>query len=363
MKYFTATTPPPHNSSESPDPLGRHLPLPDHPPQLPLRLPIVQTQIAILDQLLLHERAQRTALPGIQPLRLQQIRPRLQDLLIHFADDGIEVHLGELVDEGVLKARFDGEDRVEQAREFFLGQVAVVGDVEGHVVHFLFLCGSGGGGVQGCPLRGRPGGGADVLDVHRVHAQGFAPQPFHLLADVLVHPRDAEPAGEEARVEAAVDVAEAEGGVVETLGPAGVGDFLEGFFAFEFGLGDLEPGFQLGGFGAAARGDGAVRGGFVDHSRGELDQGGFVGGFLLGDVGGEVLGELGVAEVVDGGVLGVAGLGAAVEDVGVVFCFCGGEDSFIGLGTRGIGLHELGGVTCFAEFRGKAGELWQYFVD
>ena len=61
--------------------------------------------------------------------------------------------------------------------------------------------------------------------------------------------------------------------------------------------------------------------------------------------------------------MGVAGLGAAVEDVGVVFCFCGGEDSFIGLGTRGIRLHELGGVTCFAELRGKTGELGQHFVD
>ena len=61
--------------------------------------------------------------------------------------------------------------------------------------------------------------------------------------------------------------------------------------------------------------------------------------------------------------MGVAGLGATVEDVGVVFCFCGGEDSFIGLGPRGIGLHELRGVTCFAEFRGKAGKLWQYLVD
>ena len=151
--------------------------------------------------------------------------------------------------------------------------------------------------MKGCPFGGRPGGGADVVDVDRVDAQRFAPEPFHLLADVLVDPRDAEPAGEEARVEAAVDVAEAEGGVVEALG-AVVGDFLEGFFAFEFGFGDLEPGFQLGGFGAAARGDGAVRGGFVDHPRGELDEGGFVGGFLLGDVGGEVLGELGVAEVV-----------------------------------------------------------------
>ena len=46
-----------------------------------------------------------------------------------------------------------------------------------------------------------------------------------------------------------------------------------------------------------------------------------------------------------------------------MFCVCGSEDSFIGLRTRGIGLHEFGGVTCFAEFRGKAGELWQYFVD
>lgn len=153
--------------------------------------------------------------------------------------------------------------------------------------------------MAGRPFGGRPGGGADVVDMDGIHAQRFAPQPFHLLADVLVHPRDAEPAGEEARVEAAVDVAEAEGRVVEALRAASVGDLLEGFFAFELGLGDLEPGFQLGGFGAAARGDGAVRGGFVDHARGELDQGGFVGGFLLGDVGGEVLGELGVAEVVD----------------------------------------------------------------
>lgn len=61
--------------------------------------------------------------------------------------------------------------------------------------------------------------------------------------------------------------------------------------------------------------------------------------------------------------MGVTGLSAAVENVGVVFCFCRKEDSFIGLGTRGIGLHEVGDMTCFAEFGGQAGKLWQYFVD
>lgn len=96
--------------------------------------------------------------------------------------------------------------------------------------------------MTGCPLRGGPGGGADVVDVDGVDPERLAPEPFHLFADVLVDSRYAEPAGEEAGVEAAVDVAEAEGGVVESLG-AIVGDFFEGFFAFEFGFGDLEPGF------------------------------------------------------------------------------------------------------------------------
>lgn len=85
----------------------------------------------------------------------------------------------------------------------------------------------------------------------------------------------------------------------------------------------LEPGFQRGSLGAAAGGDGGGRGRLVDHAGGELDEG---GGAAAGAFAGEGEGEGGAAGGVDGVVLGVAGLAAAVEDVGVLGGLDGSEN-------------------------------------
>jgi len=157
---------------------------------------------------------------------------------------------------------------------------------------------------------------------------------------------------------------------------------------------ELEPGFQGGGLGAAARGDGGGGGRLVDHTGGELDEG---GGTAAGAFAGEGQGEGGAAGGVDGVVLGVARFAAAVEDVGILWGVEGGEDFWEGFcggergglatpheggGVRswwgerrvsvgegeltlagGIRLHELVLGACFCEFGGEPGELGEDFVD
>ena len=141
------------------------------------------------------------------------------------------------------------------------------------------------------------------------------------MAEALIHPCQAQSTGEEADVVAPVYMAEAERGVSEALSS---GESFESLFGGEFGFGNLEPGFEGSGLGAATRGDDGGGWGFVHHARAEFDQGGFE--TLLGAVFGEVDAQLRIAEIIDGRVLRITCLAAAVEDVVVVFCFRGCED-------------------------------------
>lgn len=72
----------------------------------------VQTQIAVLEQLLLHERAQRAR--SRDALVPEQVRPRLQYLFVHIVDDAVKVEAREGGDEGALET---GGERAECSRE------------------------------------------------------------------------------------------------------------------------------------------------------------------------------------------------------------------------------------------------------
>ncbi len=78
---------------------------------------------------------------------------------------------------------------MDDVRKGLLGAVAVVADVEGPVVHGCASCRGIGGG--GSPFSGGPCGRADIVDMHGVDAEAGAPEPFHLLLQLLVHPREA----------------------------------------------------------------------------------------------------------------------------------------------------------------------------
>lgn len=238
--------------------------------------------------------------------------------------------------------------------------VALVYDVEGAVGHGGCARGGGGagGGVSAAPEGGFPCCGADVLDVGGVDAEAAAPEPFHFFGLGLVRAGEAEAAGEEADVIGAVDVGEAKGAVVER--PVD-GEFREDLLRGKFGAGDLEPGLQRRGFETAAGIDGGGGGGFVYHARSEFNEDG--GGGEAGAMSGQGLGELGGADVVDGGILGVAGFAATIEDVGELPAGGEVEDLGEGLGAGSIGLEEVGGGACFREFGRKTRELGEDFVD
>ena len=80
-------------------------------------------------------------------------------------------------------------------------------------------------------------------------------------------------------------------------------------------------------------------------------------------MGSQVLGELCRSHFIDGRILRVPGLAAAIEDVSGVAVGGEGEDAVEGLGTGGVGLHEARRGAGGAEFGREAGKLGEDFVD
>ena len=170
---------------------------------------------------------------------------------------------------------------------------------------------------------GRPPQRPDrILHVHGVDPQILVPQPLHLLAQMLIHPRETQRRRHEFIAIIAIHMRQPQHHQIQAF------DLTQLLFRRQLPLRHLEPRFRLVAFFPRRR----VR--LVDHARADFDEGGhfaFRGFAARGD--GEVQG----AEPVDFVVLRVARFAAAVEDVVELSAVLPVEDAWQGLWSRGGG--------------------------
>ena len=123
----------------------------------------------VVQQLSVNVRRQRSVKDAI---RLADISPRLQVLLVHLLGSRLQVDLGQVRDHTAEESCLDLEDRLQVLVEFLLSQIGLVCKVErasrigilGHVNNST----------------------AHVVHMDGVNAEVTAPQQFHLLVQVLV---------------------------------------------------------------------------------------------------------------------------------------------------------------------------------
>lgn len=116
-------------------------------PTHPLEPGPIQTQIRILQQLLLHEGRERS---GPRDVRGgQEVGPGLEDLFVQVVDDVLEVQTREGGDQGALEAGRDGEDGADESGHGALGCLKY--HVRQRGVGIRETGGNEGGGIQVFP--------------------------------------------------------------------------------------------------------------------------------------------------------------------------------------------------------------------
>lgn len=88
-------------------------------PHAILKATPVQTQVIILQELLLHKRCERTRARDLR--FLQQIRPGIEGFVVDIVDDVVEVDACEGGDDGAEVAGWDGEDLADEGLDVALG--------------------------------------------------------------------------------------------------------------------------------------------------------------------------------------------------------------------------------------------------
>jgi hypothetical protein len=145
-----------------------------------------------------------------------------------------------------------------------------------------------------------PHGRGHILDMHRVGAQIFVPQPLHLALLALEDAGQTQRCSEKIMCVRTVDVGQAQHAQIQAVHLGQI------FLGLELPFGQAQPWFELCGLGIGRRR------GFVDHAGGQLDKDADLAARGLGTDGG---GEGVRAGAVDLVVLRVSRFAAAVEDV------------------------------------------------